>query len=127
MPTTVDQPIEGYAHCLNPRCAGYAQQQVKAVRRETGFTYVEINGTAEGAVPGIERSVVSFLFAADKDEACPSCGGVREVSPQPRTQYQNLSGYDPDGLLHIRPGDAPDPAALQAEIAALKEQLGSAA
>lgn len=127
MPTITDTPIDGYAHCLNPRCAGYAQEPVKAIRRETAFTFVELNGTAEGSVPGFERSSVSFVFTDEDNAACGSCGGVREVTASPRTTYQNLSGHDPNGLLNIRPGDAPDIGALQAEIAALKQKVGDAA
>lgn len=126
MPTIDDRPIEGYAHCLNARCAGYAQHTVQAVRREKSYTFVELNGTAEGSVPGVERSQVSYHFADEDEAPCPSCGGTREVTPSPRTQYQNLSGHDPEGLLRIRPGDAPDVNALQARIAQLEAQVDAA-
>jgi hypothetical protein len=127
MPTTIDAALNGYAHCLNARCPGYAQEPVQALRRETSYTYAELNGTAEGSVPGFERSQVSFVFADEDDAACPHCEGPREIAPQPRTTYQNLSGHDPNGLLNLRPGEAPDVGALQAEIAALKQKVGDAA
>jgi hypothetical protein len=125
MPTTQETPIEGYAHCLNARCPGYAQEKVPAIRRETSYTWGDLGGDAD--FPGFERSAVSFHFADEEQSPCPSCAGAREVTPDPRTAYQNLSGHDPNGLLKIRPGDAPDPVALQAEIAALKEKLGEVA
>jgi hypothetical protein len=123
MPNVIDTPAKGYAHCLNPRCPGYQQEVVPAIRRETQWTYTELDGD----LPGIERSTVSYHFADEKDAACPTCKGIREVTAEPRATYQNLSGHDPNGLLKIRPHDSPDPASLQAEIAALKEKLGDAA
>jgi hypothetical protein len=125
MPTSTDTPIDAYAHCLNPRCAGYAQESVKALRRETFYTFADLGGDAN--MPGYERSIVGFHFADETDAACPSCESPRAVTPEARTQYQNLSGHDPNGLLHILPGDAPNVADLQAEIAALKAKVGDAA
>jgi hypothetical protein len=52
---------------------------------------------------------------------------VREIAPSAAHEYQNLSGHDPNGLLNLRPGEAPDVGALQAEIAALKQKVGDAA
>jgi hypothetical protein len=127
MPTTIDAPLEGYAHCLNPRCPGYAQEPVKALRRETSYTYVELNGTAEGSVPGFERSQVSVRVRRRGRRRVPVLRRRPRDHPQPRTQYQNLSGHDPNGLLNLRPGEAPDVGALQAEIAALKQKVGDAA
>lgn len=124
MPTTTDTPIDGYAHCLNPRCQGYAQEQVKALHRETFYTFADLGGDAN--MPGYERSTVSYHFADDSEAQCPTCEGPREVTPSPRTQYQNLSGKDPNGLLHILPGAAPNVAELQAEIAALREKVDAA-
>jgi hypothetical protein len=124
MPTITESPVDALAHCIEPRCPGYAQESVPGRRVEESFTFVELNGTAEGAIPGFERSMVRIEFADEDNRPCPHCGGPRDITDQPRVSYQNLSGHDQMGLLKMRPGDVPDVGALQAEIQALKAKLG---
>jgi hypothetical protein len=97
MPTVTDIETEGYAHCAIARCPGNAQEQVKAIRRETSRTYREMGGDA----PGVESSWVTLLFADEEQRDCPHCGKPRELSAEPRVQYAPLSGHDPMGLLGV--------------------------
>lgn len=113
MPTVTDTPIEAaWAHCNSPRCPGHNQEQVAAVRRETGRSYVEGGGN----LPGNETSWVTFAFANPDDQACPHCGKAREVTDQPRKSYAPLSGHDPMGLLGAEPFDPRKQVELQNEL-----------
>lgn len=126
MPRVTEQPVRAFAHCVNPRCPGYAQAEVDALERTTAFTYAERGGD----MPGVETSTVNLAFADESDCACPHCGANRDLSDKPRVRYQNLSGHAQDGLLHMQgvPAHAaPDVASLQAQIAELQAQLGEAA
>lgn len=102
MPIVTETEIDGFAHCAFPRCPGNQQQQVRLVRKETGFTFRERGGTS----PGVEASHVVFAVADEADADCPGCGKARELSDQPRKSYARLSGYDPDGLLSVSGFDA---------------------
>ena len=101
MPTVIsNQEITAYAHCSTPTCEGYDQQEVKVQRVEEAKTYIE-NG---GDLPFFENSFVNLRFVSEDDRPCPHCGRARELAEQPRAAYQNLSGYDPDGLRKIKYG-----------------------
>jgi hypothetical protein len=102
MPQVMNQTeVDAYAHCGTPPvCDGYDQVKVKAIREELGTTYMESGGD----LPFIEKSHIHLRFADPDDAACPHCGAGRELSEQPRTTYQNLSGYDPEGLRGIKYG-----------------------
>lgn len=103
MSTTTETPISALAHCSAPRCAGHAQEPVPGIRRTVSHTYADLNGTAEGSVPGIERSSEYILFADhEADAACPHCGTVRQITDQRRPNYEPLSGHDPMGLLSLQ-------------------------
>jgi hypothetical protein len=127
MPTTIDAALNGYAHCLNARCPGYAQEPVRLFGARRRTPTPSSTAPLRAASPASSAHRSAFVFADEDDAACPHCEGPREIAPQPRTTYQNLSGHDPNGLLNLRPGEAPDVGALQAEIAALKQKVGDAA
>lgn len=110
MPTITQEAVTAYAHCVQPRCQGYQQQEVEAVREEAGFTYAERGGD----LPGTEASFVSLRFADDDKAPCPHCGGHRDLSLTARRQYPAVSGFDPNGLLDIQPYDP----GKQAQVAA---------
>lgn len=105
MPTVTETPVRAYAHCVIPVCAGYRQAEVDAVRTETAYTFAD-NG---GDLPGIERSNMRLSFADEDDQACPSCGGARDLSEQARRSYDPLSGHDPNGLLKFGPFEGVQP------------------
>lgn len=98
MPTVQEQPIQGWAHCADPRCAGNKQEKVQAVRRIVGISYLESGGD----MPGIEKSSEHILFADEADGTCGVCGKHREVAAQERPFYPALSGHPQDGLLKIK-------------------------
>lgn len=101
MPTITQEKVSAYAHCVQPRCRGYQQEEVEALREEAAFSYAERGGD----LPGTEASFVSFRFADDDNAPCPHCRGHRDLSPTPRRQYPSVSGFDPNGLLDIQPYD----------------------
>lgn len=114
MPTITETPIQGYAHCRNPRCPGSRQEQVDVVRVEDSFTFVERGGD----LPGYENSNVRFRFTDEDQSPCPNCGQHRDVTDTARPSYEALSGYDQSGLLDIEVtenGSRFDPA-KQAEL-----------
>lgn len=97
MPTVSETGIKGFAHCRNPLCRGYLQEQVEAVRRETGYSYVERGGD----LPFMESSTVHIVFADEQsDSPCPYCKEAREVTDQQRPVYEKMTGFAQDGLLH---------------------------
>lgn len=99
MPTVMSRnEVQAFAHCTNIFCPGHDQVPVTAIRQELGYTYLE-NG---GDLPFVEKSTVSLEFANPDDVQCPSCERVRELSDQPRVDYENLSGHDPRGLVGIK-------------------------
>lgn len=103
MPTTTEQKIRGYAHCRAPRCPGNQQEEVDVLKIEDAYTYAEKGGD----LPGVETSHVRLVFLNDgiddrpDDVSCPHCGRNRDLSEDPRPNYDPLSGYAQDGLLDI--------------------------
>lgn len=111
MPTTTVAEVTAYAHCVTPRCRGYQQAEVRGILKEDTYTYAERGGD----LPGPENSFVYLSFAKeDEDAPCPHCGERRDLSLEPRRQYANISGHNPEGLLDIEPYDP----RRQAEVAA---------
>jgi hypothetical protein len=101
MPTVMNaQEVTAFAHCGRPTCDGYDQQPVPAKREEIGYTYLESGGD----LPHIEKSSIQLTFADPDDMPCPHCGRQRELTADLRAEYQNLSGYDPEGLVGIKYG-----------------------
>src|SRR4051794_39296022 len=98
MPTTTAAEVLAYAHCTEPRCKGYRQQQVMAVRTEDAYTYAERGGD----LPGTENSFVRHAFADPAEAICEFCGSPRDISENARPQYQNISQFDPDGLIKLQ-------------------------
>jgi phage terminase large subunit GpA-like protein len=127
MPTLTETEVRAFAHCVHPRCPGYQQEEVDAIRSEDSWTYAEQGGD----LPGTERSFVRLRFADEKNTPCPHCGTARDLSADKRRQYANLSGYDPQGLLDVEPFDAAkqhevrdsDKERIEAENAELRERL----
>lgn len=103
MPRTLTTEIEAFAHCRDPRCAGYLQEKVKGVREVVEITYVDSGGD----MPGVEKSMVYIRFQDETDIDCPTCGQAREVTEQKRRVYQPLSGHAQDGLLQYKPREFP--------------------
>jgi hypothetical protein len=101
MPRVTDQEITGYAHCPDPRCDGYRQEQVPAIRQVVEHTYADSGGD----MPGVEKSQVYIRFVDDSQSLC-GCGREREVTDQQRIVYQPLSGHAQDGLLAFKPAEA---------------------
>lgn len=114
----LEEPVQAWAHCPDPRCDGYRQQQVDAVRETTEFTFRDLGGDQSG----VERSTSYLRFVGD--DSCPACGHRRELSDQKRVASVALSGHDPTGLLQFK---APDgtfrPAGGDDELAALRAQV----
>jgi hypothetical protein len=122
MPTITEKPVEAYAHCNNALCPGYGQEKVKAVEEVTEWTFVD-NG---GDIPGVERSRSLLKFASDDDISCGTCGRERELSKDPRRNYENLSGFDPMGLINGKvPGFNPAVVNTEADarVAELEAQI----
>lgn len=109
MPTQTVAEVEAYAHCTNPRCAGYREEAIRGIRTEDAYTYAERGGD----LPGIESSFVYLAFANEEEIACPHCGRSRDIAATSRPQYANLSGFSQEGLLDVEPFDA----AKQVEMA----------
>lgn len=130
MPSVTETPVRGYAHCVNPHCAGSTQQEVDAICTRTARMYRDVDPHAG---PGEENSWEAFRFADEDDRACPGCGRPREVTNQKRPVYDPLSaglmgapagGFDQDGLLKVpKFSESADPRveAMQAELAELRE------
>lgn len=91
--------ITAFAHCPDPRCPGYSQAEVQAVRDTVDHTYVDSGGD----MPGVEKSQVYFDFVDESDAVCPTCSRPRELSDQRRVTYAALSGHSQAGLLNIKP------------------------
>lgn len=112
MATLTKTPMDGFAHCVDARCPGYQQERVPVVRHLTEHRYVD-NG---GDLTGVEKSFITFAFADDEDRHCKHCGRHRDATDEERPVYDPLSGKDPMGLLHIKPGTAlKDPAVVALE------------
>lgn len=118
MPTEVTVEVVAYAHCPNPRCAGYQQEEVAARQTEESWSYAEQGGD----LPGQERSFVRLFFINDGREGRPDelhckCGLVRELSATPRRQYR-VEGFshDPMALLDIDPFDPKKQASQDEEL-----------
>jgi hypothetical protein len=123
MPTVVPTPIQGYAHCRDARCPGYAQEAVPAVREEASYTFGE-NGGDGIFTHMIESSRVEYVFADAGDAPCPVCSVAREVTAEPRPQYINESGHDPMGLLGLPKFNASEvPAAVGESDDAMEARL----
>jgi hypothetical protein len=97
MPATTQTPVRAWAHCTNPRCPGHEQEEVDALEVETSFFFTDNGGT----LPGVERSSVILVWADPEQAAC-RCGRSRDLSGAKRRRYDNLSGFDPDGLLEMQ-------------------------
>lgn len=123
MPVVTEQPIKAYAHCVKPVCVGTFQEEVDAMRVETGYLFSD-NG---GDIPGIERSKVEARFLHDEDSTCPHCGSHRDLSLTPRPQYEALSGHPQDGLLGLARFDPGKTSTAddetRAEVEALRAQI----
>jgi hypothetical protein len=49
--------VRAFAHCIQVRCPGYAQEEVDAVRTETEYTYADGGGDQQGVwANAVERS-----------------------------------------------------------------------
>ena len=101
---TAQEEVVGYAHCRDARCPGYNQVEVPAVKEERFETFGD-NGGDGVFMHMVERSHVTFKPANEEDIPCPACHQPREVTGDPRPQYQSLSGHDPMGLIHNAPFD----------------------
>lgn len=137
MPTITEQPVKAYAHCRNPRCSGYQQQEVDALVVETSYTGRDLgDNSGHPFASVVERSVITYRFAGEQAEAeeaskCPGCGVGREVTGRPRPGYRNVSGHDPHYLVGgpkfdptVKNTEADEQLAAQAaEIAALKADM----
>jgi hypothetical protein len=132
VPQVTATPATVYLHCRDARCSGYNQQEVAGYREESVQTFGENGG--DGIFTNFpERSIVSFHAAGEKDElagivACPGCGQSREVSGDPRPQYQAMSGHDPMGLvggIQFSPNQVST--VQDAELAELKAQVAKLA
>lgn len=129
MPRVREETITGFAHCPNPRCEGYAQEQIPAVKTITEFTYKERGGD----IGGVETSTVDVRAAAEEQRLC-ACGLTREVTDQPRKRYAPESGHSQTGLLEfgafnpdaqrqiVAQQAAEDAAGLRKENAELREE-----
>lgn len=129
MPQVTEAPVKAYAHCIDPLCPGYHQEEIDAQRVETGWTVGENGGDGAFAML-IERSVVDYRFENEADRTCPVCAKDRNVTGEPRKQYQALSGHDPMYLATSKPGAFPaqqfqgeDP--RDAKIAGLEAKLNT--
>lgn len=132
MPTISQAPVEGFAHCRNPRCQGSQQQKVEALRSEESYTFTEKGGD----LPGYENSIVRFAFANEEDKPCPHCGLMREVTESPRPSYdgewgnqsflldieenENGSRFDPSKTAELQAAASEK---LQEENAELRERM----
>lgn len=135
MPTQTSDLVRAYAHCINPMCPGYGQEEVPAVSTETSYTFRDHGGNSRE----VFRSFVELRYAVDAVEeqdrdayveqyrdaaACRSCGRPRELSATQRPSYLPLSGHDPMGLLT---SPAFNPAVVNttqdAELAEMKAKL----
>lgn len=138
MPTAVATEVRAYAHCINPLCPGYGQEEVPAISTETSFTFRD-HGDNSALGSMVFRSFVELRYAVDADEetnrdeyveqyraaaACRTCERPRELTATQRPTYLPLSGHDPMGLLGA---PAFDPSVknteADAKIAALEAQL----
>lgn len=119
--------VKAYAHCLNPACPGYGQQQLDVTRTTIGYGFKD-NG---GDLPGIERSTVTLEFADPADQPCRTCSRPRELSEHPRPSYQPISGYDPMGLVNGSVPQSFDPNRVNTEadarVAALEATVAKMA
>lgn len=121
-----EEVVQCFAHCKNPMCPGYAQEPVDAVVTTTEYTYKD-NG---GDLPGTERSNRDLRFADDEERACRACKQPRELSADARPSYQNLSTFDPMGLVNgsvaaFNPGQVNTEA--DTRVAALEAQMAKQA
>lgn len=129
-----EETVDGYAHCINFVCAGYAQEPVKAVKTTRHDTVGDRGG--DGALAMVVENTWEYLRFDDSEKvACPHCGKDREIALQARPTYQNLSGFAQNGLVQVAKFDAnvrntpADEAAAAAqaaqavEIAELKQQM----
>jgi hypothetical protein len=145
MPTAVETRVQAYAHCINPMCPGYGQEEVPAIATETSYTFRDHGGDSRE----VFRSFIELRFVVDAPEsdheaygeqyreaaACGSCGRPRELAATQRPSYQPLSGHDPMGLLNAMPFNpamkntqadadrAEEMATMRREMAELKAML----
>jgi hypothetical protein len=131
MPQVTVTPATVFLHCRDARCPGYNQQEVAGVREESVQTFGDNGG--DGIFTNFpERSTVAFRADDVEDVACPGCGQSREVSGDPRPQYQAISGHDPMGLVGgiqfspnlVNTQQDAELAELKAQVAKLAAALG---
>lgn len=113
MPSTTQTPVRAYAHCVQSRCPGNAQEGVDALAVETFYSFQDTGGDGMFAHP--ERSTLALRFADVDESKCQYCGSNRDLSSEPRLQLDD-SGYDRMALLDIAPEERYDPK-TQADVA----------
>lgn len=102
MATVTVTEVEGFAHCPDSRCRGNIPVPVAVMRQTTDMSYLDLGGD----LPGVERSVEHLRLVDEAtDGECPFCPRMRDLSLHDRPQYAALSGYAPDGLLHVKSFD----------------------
>ena len=122
-----EEPVDGFAHCINFVCAGYSQEPVRAVKTVRHDTVGDRGG--DGALAMVVENTWEYLRFEDSAAVpCPHCGEDREVALQARPTYQNLSGFAQNGLVQVAKYDAaarntPADEAQAAEMAAQKVEL----
>lgn len=96
-PVVSEVMVDALAHCLNPRCEGYGQSPVKAIRQTVETLFIS-------ELPlGTENSYVHLRFAVEAETPCPHCGRARAVTEQERPSYDALSGFAQDELITRAP------------------------
>lgn len=130
MPTVTETEVQGFAHCPDAMCPGYAQQPVRAIKTTRSETLQDRGGD----LPFVENTWEYVRFLNDgadgrPDEMTCECGRTREVTLSERPAYQPLSGHPQNGLLTLTNGPgvriAPDASVSEAEarIAELEAKL----
>lgn len=114
--------VKAYAHCQNPLCPGYGQEEVDAVRTEFAWTFGDSDPKSVFKNM-IDRSTMMFEYANGEDRACRSCSTDRELTGTARPTYQALSGFDPMGLLNAKFDPNTVNTEADARIAALEAAL----
>jgi hypothetical protein len=111
-PVVSEVVVDALAHCLNPRCEGYGQTPVKAIRQTVETLFIS-------ELPlGTENSYVHLRFVDDADVACPHCGRARAVTEQERPIYEPLSGFAQDELITRAPKFDPNKVNTEADFRA---------
>lgn len=97
-PNIREDVVDAWAHCNNPRCEGYGQRPVRAVRTIVEHTVGSRGG--DGIFAMVVENTNEYLRFADETEIpCEHCGRERSVTLQERPEIPVLSGFPQDGLL----------------------------